>query len=724
MKSPEESLLIKIINLREEGDAAQSLDLCNSAATQLPHLREWLLDNKARALVDLGNRKAACEIWAELSLSSDKSVSQIASETLSAQLKHIDVDAQIEKAKDSLLNGNTDKAFEALMAVTEQASLYGKNAVEMFCRLHLSSQLHGEFLKAQENKSTSKASIIAKPTSLDRLSALALCLDVQFCEEAFLVDFSPGSLDKKRARVAQFIIDKYEQLEPKKISSLFDLKKYADLYACKPLDSALDLLMDTDWTKRPYPEFDTRFVAEYYSERIIEGSYIHPYLLYVDDPSIYINPREYITGSKNSAGSDKDKQVDYWNFTRANNHLHGIYGIEDDVKFSTHQRDRVIHVLVPAFDVKSISAGFFGVFAVAKLIAKLAKQHLHRCSINLLFVDHFDFYPSLFSYALSKTTGIEDLLNLVSYSFLRPSMAQRYKSEPVVIGPDDLFVASVWYTASIANKLRSLQSSGKKYLYLIQDYEAGFYPRNSHFCLAERTYNKIDYFALVSSLPLYKQLYRQGILPHQSYYFENASASKPMSKDEFIQIHENKPTKKLMIYGRPNVDRNMFELTILSLMLAYRAGVFSEEWQFYSLGLGSTQIELSYNPTGGFTFVQQCPRMTLVEYEKFIQSADICLTLMASPHPSLLPFDFSGNGSLVVTNTFQAKDKDFFLSYSPLIFAEEPDPSILAAALSRAASKVDELEWRYDNKCEKYPRTWDSTWTTEVKDFLKRWMTH
>jgi hypothetical protein len=489
------------------------------------------------------------------------------------------------------------------------------------------------------------------------------------------------------------------------VNATFDPNSYAAKNQLSASEALTDLLCDESLSKRPFDEFDPKFVHEYYCKPI--NYRLHPYLYYLENPSILINPKQYF---KSSSNGRVDNDPEYWNLSRANSHFSNIFS-PLNLSISTDTA-KAIHVLVPAFDPKTISAGFFGVFSTAKLLARIQTEY----QVKLLFTDTFEFYPSLFEYTLSKTTGMEDLLDIVSYQFLQGS-----DQEKAVFNPGDRFVATVWYTAKIAQNIRKALGNDLDFLYLIQDYEAGFYPRNSHYTLAASTYNA-KYFALVSSETLFNQLKSENLIdPAKSVFFNNACAAKSVSRESFYAAHAAKTRKRLLFYGRPEVDRNMFELTILTLMLAYKDGVIDNSWDVYSIGLGSqTIIELN-NFTDSHAFVNSVPRMTLQEYEDFILSTDVCLTLMASPHPSLLPFDFSGIGSLVVTNSFQTKNQSYFDNVSDLIICKEPDPIELVQGLKEAVARSSNLEWRYDHSHIRYPRQWDDTWTPQVIAKLQQW---
>lgn len=540
------------------------------------------------------------------------------------------------------------------------------------------------------------------PDLTDIQSALAKVLDLNFYSQLRNIQFR----DLNHA-----ISDYVKQSNKGNIhapNQSFDPLAFSSSQSVEVEHALTTLLNDQSLLMRPFAEFDTKFVHEYYCEPI--GYKLHPYIYYLENPSIHVNPSQYF---KSGIKGQKDGSPEYWNLSRANSHFANIF-LPLDLKVSTEIKP-AIHVMVPAFDPKTISAGFFGVFSTAKLLASLQDNY----QVKLLFTDVFDFYPSLFEFTLSRTTGMEDLLEHVSYHFL-----QREGSHQAVFTPADKFVATVWYTASIGKNILSKLDSPHQLLYLIQDYEAGFYPRNSHFALAAATYDA-NYYALVSSQTLYEQLkLDKFISPEKSIFFNNACAAKEISKEAFLAAHASKSRKRLLFYGRPEVDRNMFELTILSLMLAYKEGVIDSNWDIFSIGLGSeTIIELN-NFVDSHTFVNTVPRMTLQEYEEFILSTDVCLTLMASPHPSLIPFDFAGIGSLVVTNSFQTKNQAYFDRFSDLIICQDPDPLALVSGLREAVKKSDDLEWRYNNSKVNYPRTWNDTWSDPVVSLLKRWCQH
>ena len=70
------------------------------------------------------------------------------------------------------------------------------------------------------------------------------------------------------------------------------------------------------------------------------------------------------------------------------------------------------------------------------------------------------------------------------------------KNYTIPVGQNDIFIATGWWTAyTIASVIRwqseMYNSEINKIIYLIQDYEPGFYPWSSRYLMSESTY-KLD----------------------------------------------------------------------------------------------------------------------------------------------------------------------------------------------------------------------------------------
>ncbi|MER9732841.1 hypothetical protein [Mesorhizobium sp. M0217] len=386
--------------------------------------------------------------------------------------------------------------------------------------------------------------------------------------------------------------------------------------------------------------------------------------------------------------------------------LNRIYDMPD-VEID-ERRPQTINVLVPAFDFKSISAGFFGVFQMALFLRKTG------INVRLVLFDNFYFNIADFREKVLKYPGMEGVFDELEVEYI----GERRK--PLAISRFDYAVATVWYSAYFAEKITA-RTESKKFIYLIQDYEAVFYPANSLFAVADRTY-AMDYDAIFSSESLMQFFISNDVggirsrgMSHT--FFNNACSSNLLPKDMFIQRNLAKKKKTIVFYSRPVVDRNMFELTALALTTAFRRGIFDpEEWDCVGMGLGEGVVELQ----PGVRSVS-LPRMDLSKYIEEVSGFDICLTLMASPHPSMIPMDLAGSGCVVVTNTFKTKTDDYLKGLSGNIIPAASELNEIVSALELAKSRSGDLEQRYRfAKAMKYPRDWDQSLTAKHLNFFKR----
>jgi hypothetical protein len=388
-----------------------------------------------------------------------------------------------------------------------------------------------------------------------------------------------------------------------------------------------------------------------------------------------------------------------------NEKLNQVYNMPD-VKVD-RSRPTTINVLVPAFEFRSISAGFFGVFQVARFLRTTG------LNVRLVLFDRFHFDLAECKQKFLHYPGLEHLLDEVELEYIGERKA------PLLVSEHDTCVATVWYSAHFAKKIMS--HLGKRpFIYLIQDYETHFFPGNTLFALADETYG-YDYIALFSTTSLRDLFLKRdigGIRTRQIPYihFNNACAANLPSRQEFHRINSQKPKKRLVFYSRPIVDRNMFELTALALMTAYREGIFNaDEWECIGMGLGEGTVEL----LPGVHSIS-LPRMTLAEYTEAVSGFDICLTLMASPHPSLIPMDLAGSGTVVVTNTFETKTPDYLTEISKNIIPCKPCLEELVIGLCAAKDRVADLDARYNNAAAmNYPRDWSQSLSTEHAAFFK-----
>ena len=386
--------------------------------------------------------------------------------------------------------------------------------------------------------------------------------------------------------------------------------------------------------------------------------------------------------------------------------MNRIYDLPQ-VEIST-KREKTLNVLVPAFDFHSISAGFFGVFQSALFFKRLGYN------VRLVMFDNFYFNYEEAKSKFKNYPGLESLFDEVEVEYIGE------RKKPLLVSKHDTSLATVWYSAYFAKKIQD-KCDGNPFFYLIQDYETHFYPGSTNALLAEQTYF-MNYNAMFSTEPL-KDYFMQhnigGIIDRKLDYivYNNCCSCHLPSYTGFKNQYNNKHKKRLVFYSRPVVNRNMYELGALLIIKAVEKGILDpDEWDFYGVGLGDANLLLKKG-----LYLQQMPRMNLKDYIESISNYDLGITLMASSHPSLLPFDLAGSGCVVLTNTCYAKTGEYLSGISKNIISCEADLNKLLDHLKIAVSRVEKLEDRYRYALEmKFPRTWDETWTERHKQWVNK----
>ena len=375
------------------------------------------------------------------------------------------------------------------------------------------------------------------------------------------------------------------------------------------------------------------------------------------------------------------------------------------------ERPKTINVLVPAFEFKSISAGFFGVFQVARFWRNTG------WNVRLVMFDNFYWDQAQFKTKFLEYPGMENLLDELEIEYIGE------RKGPLRVSPNDICMATVWYSAYFAEKIMKTIAGGKapgKFIYLIQDYETNFFAGSSLFALADQSY-EMNFAAVFSSKALQNFFISNdigGIVSRKlgHIHFNNACEAQLGTRERFVEESRARTRRKLVFYSRPVVNRNMFELTALVLATAFKEGIFDpKEWDCIGMGLGDGVVELLPGVRS-----QSLARMTLKEYKEAVSQFDICLTLMASAHPSLIPMDLGGSGALVVTNTFHTKTPEYLTGISNNIIPCKPNLHALVEGLRQARERVANHEQRYDDAIAmNYPRSWDESLTQQHIDFFR-----
>jgi len=364
---------------------------------------------------------------------------------------------------------------------------------------------------------------------------------------------------------------------------------------------------------------------------------------------------------------------------------------------------RRVNLLTPAIDFQHLFAGYLGKLNLALRLADAGH------AVRLVIVDACDYDPVAWRRAIADYPGLERFFERVEIV----DAADRQVALPV--HPRDAFIATTWWTAHLAHRaVREL--GGDRFVYLIQEYEPMTFPMGSLYALAAESYT-LPHVALFSS-ELLRDYFRQehiGVYAAgdpggdpAAFAFQNAIASFTVTPETLIRSGP----RRLLFYARPeqHAARNMFELGVLALRRVVEQGrLDGDAWTIDGIGAGRAFEPV---PLGRGCWLALLPRMTLAEYQSVLPGYDVGLSLMLTPHPSLVPLEMAAAGMLTVTNTFANKTADALHALSENLIGAPPTVEGIAAALTSAVRRVDDLAARAAGA----RVAWSCDWRTSFDD--------
>ncbi len=366
------------------------------------------------------------------------------------------------------------------------------------------------------------------------------------------------------------------------------------------------------------------------------------------------------------------------------------------VEVSKREPER-INIIHPAIDLKHFFGGFITVFSLARRLLERG----HR--VRLVTLEGLDL-PGDWREQLSAYQGIGDSIHRLEV------FDASDRSIPVRMNAADRLLATHWTAAHVASRAaEGLETN--QFCYLIQEFEPFIFPLGSAAVLAEHSY-ELPHTAIFSSelLQDYFATIETGVFAvgpvegrENSVAIRNAiTPIGPVGAEELR--HPGK--KRLIFYARPeeHAARNLFEIGTMALDKALAGGHFSG-WEICAIGnvdLGHGTLTL---PESGVALTL-IPRETEARYAETLKSADVGLSLMGTPHPSLVPIEMASAGLVTVTNIFENKDEAALTAISGNLLAARRSVIDVAAALVEAEIRSQDLEARARNSEVDWPSSW------------------
>ena len=246
---------------------------------------------------------------------------------------------------------------------------------------------------------------------------------------------------------------------------------------------------------------------------------------------------------------------------------------------------------------------------------------------------------------------------------------------------DDVLVVSAWWDAHTAAQL----PLKNKFLYLIQDYEPIFYNNSDRSALAEQTYHTEKFIPILNTEILYKFFKENDYkyITENGVFFEPAPA--PIIKKAPVRATNNE--RRLFLYGRPNVHRNLYYTALEALNIALQdERMQGFDWKLFSAG--STDIP-SIKLTSGHV-IENKGKMSMEDYYSFAQTIDVAVSPMLAPHPNYPTLELASLGACVVSTKWETKQNLDY--YSPNIFMAEPTAADMAEKIIQATLLDDKVK--------------------------------
>ncbi len=373
-----------------------------------------------------------------------------------------------------------------------------------------------------------------------------------------------------------------------------------------------------------------------------------------------------------------------------------------------------VNVLIPAVDLEHFFGGYIGKFNLA---LRLARQGLR---VRIVTVDPQPPLPGGWMQRLEAYDGLAGLAGEVEVAFGRESAG-------LPVSRQDRFVATTWWSAHVAHAAAT-SLGGEPFLYLIQEYEPFTFPMGTYAALADGSY-ALPHVALFST-ELLRDHFRRNALgvfaagtdagDRASRSFQNAiTAVQPPTVAEL----QARATKRLLFYARPEAHaaRNMFELGVLALGRAFELGAFRDGWELHGIGTVAAGGVLDL---GGGAELQLVPRAQQRSYADVLRAHDVGLSLMYTPHPSLVPIEMASAGLLTVTNSCANKTAEAMGAISANLLTVAPTVEGIAQGLLAATTAAADSERRVRGSAVAWSRDWDTSFDAALLDQLTAWLAH
>ena len=362
-----------------------------------------------------------------------------------------------------------------------------------------------------------------------------------------------------------------------------------------------------------------------------------------------------------------------------------------------------VNLLLATIDFKVLFGGYIGMFNFALRLSRAGH------AVRIILLDETEVRLDDWRARIARYPGIERLFDEVEVSY-------RYdRSLPLDVSPEDGFVATSGWSAHVAH--RAVRELGRKrFLFLIQEYEPFFGPMNTNTALLRQAYD-LPQFGLFSTEILRDYFRRERIGLFETPEGDEQSAVFSNAIQRFLPTRSDleRRSRRILFYARPedHAARNLFEMGIAALCRLFadpeivRAG-----WTAHGIGTIGSADRLELAPG---IFLGMTPKTSLAGYTAMLPGFDVGLSLMLTPHPSLVPLEMAAAGLVTVTNSFANKTAEILRDISPNLIGAPPTLEGIVDGLREAIARTDDIEGRLAGaRAMTWPTDWDAAFPVET----------
>jgi hypothetical protein len=363
----------------------------------------------------------------------------------------------------------------------------------------------------------------------------------------------------------------------------------------------------------------------------------------------------------------------------------------------TNQKPTVV-LFLPSLKASSFFGGTATALVVAAMTARLSNMPLRI--VQTLENGHE--VPEKISEFL-RAEGVAFDPKLISILSVAERAYNVYGYIPMT--QDDIFIASAWWDAHLISRL----PLNKRFIYLVQDFEPIFYNNSDLYVLAEETYKMKNFIPLCNTRIMFDFMKDRNYAAFDSSaeYFEPA-VSRLKSGQANKKGSDQK--RRLFLYGRPDVHRNLFFTALDAVDHAFREEFLDKDgWEVFMAG----QDKLPNLKLSSGIVVKKKGKMDMDNYIAFSKTVDIAVSPMMAPHPNYPTLEFASIGTAVVTTKYANKQN--LDRYSGNIIMSDIASDSMAGAIRIAAGLS------YDTRIENLKsNTIEGSWEKSLGDVLQR----